>query len=373
MVPRTDRYNRSNIAEGISMNSRTIFIAFFSFLMFWLLHGAVHAAVSLSSYPPDPSGHGLGFTRAYVDNVGRLLVFGAASGGPTNDNSIRVFDGRKWEYLWPNNYKNGGAQVRHNHMSFYVPRLNEFWVWGGSHLETLPGALRSGRFHVGTKTWLATSKTDAGAFEGVIKGGIPFLSTMSSAWSAQSDTGIIFGGSAEGGATDWQWLIEPNSTGPELYKITQVSPTPRPHVRSQCMNCMVAVGSDFYLYAGTYQEPGGPYVNRKDLWKFDNRKRSWIQLPDAPGTGYQPVLTYDSKANALVAWANDRIFVYDIAVQKWSDQTPAGLPCVGNHVGGYLASINTHLYEGGNDCPGDNGRGPQLIGVSLSNAAVLRH
>ena len=149
------------------MNSRTIFIAFFSFLMFWLLHGAVHAAVSLSSYPPDPSGHGLGFTRAYVDNVGRLLVFGAASGGPTNDNSIRVFDGRKWEYLWPNNYKNGGAQVRHNHMSFYVPRLNEFWVWGGSHLETLPGALRSGRFHVGTKTWLATSKTDAGAFEGV--------------------------------------------------------------------------------------------------------------------------------------------------------------------------------------------------------------
>src|SRR5215472_13795898 len=230
MVPRTDRYNRSNIAEGISMNSRTIFIAFFFFLMFWLLHGAVHAAVSLSSYPPDPSGHGLGFTRAYVDNVGRLLVFGAASGGPTNDNSIRVFDGTKWQYLWPNGYKNGGAQVRHNHMSFYIPRLNEFWVWGGSHLETLPGALRSGRFSLTEKKWLATSTTDSGAFDHILEGGTAFLSTMSAAWAGEADMGVMFGGSVEGNPTNRQWIIEPNSAGPEPYRIIEFS-GPRPPIR----------------------------------------------------------------------------------------------------------------------------------------------
>src|SRR2546422_1880964 len=114
------------------MNLHRSLVVFVSFLNFWLWCVALQGA-SLGSYPADPSGHGLGFTRAHVDKLGRLLIFGSASGGPTNDNSIRVFDGRRWEYLWPNGYRNGGAQVRHNHMSFYILKLNEFWVWGGSH------------------------------------------------------------------------------------------------------------------------------------------------------------------------------------------------------------------------------------------------
>jgi hypothetical protein len=349
------------------MNSRATFIVFLALLASWLYCGAVEGAVSLSSFPADPSGHGLGFTRAHVDKLGRLLVFGSASGGPTNDNSIRVFDGRKWEYVWPNGYKNGGAQVRHNHMSFYVARLNEFWVWGGSHLETLPGALRSGRFSLTEKKWLATSTTDSGAFDGIIHGGAPILSTMSAAWAGVADMGLIFGGSVEGNATDRQWIIEPNPAGPEPYRIIEFAGI-RPPARTQCMNCMAAVGSEFYLFGGTY-----PSGNRRDLWKFDSKMKTWTQLPNAPNTGYQPVLTYDSKANALVAWADNKIVVYHIGEQRWSDQTPAGLPCVGNHVGGYLATINVHLYEGGNDCPSGNGRGPQLIGISLGDAARLAH
>ncbi len=154
---------------ALSTTRYAIFLIAVSFRIFWPAHDTVQAAASLSSYPADPSGHGLGFTRAYVDKLDRLIVFGAASGGPTNDNSIRVFDGKKWEYLWPNDYKNGGAQVRHNHMSFYIPRLNEFWVWGGSHLEGLPGALRSGRFSLNEKKWLPTSTSDSGAFDRIVQ------------------------------------------------------------------------------------------------------------------------------------------------------------------------------------------------------------
>jgi len=47
----------------------------------------------MSSYPPDPSGHGLGFTRAHVDNLGRLLVFGNGSGPlPTTDSRGTAFE-----------------------------------------------------------------------------------------------------------------------------------------------------------------------------------------------------------------------------------------------------------------------------------------
>ena len=347
-------------------------IVFLFFFLSCLWSITLEAATSLKAYPSDPSGNSPGFTRAHVDKLGRLLVFGSASGGPTNDNSIRVFDGKKWEYLWPNDYKNGGAQVRHNHVSFYVPRLDEFWVWGGSHLETLPGALRGGRFSVHEKKWLGTSTTDSGAFDRIIRGGTAYLETMAAAWAPDTDTGVLFGGSNQGNATDRQWIIEPNPLGPEPYRLVEFSGS-RPPIRTQCMNCMVAVGSDFYLFAGTYQEPGGPYVNRRDLWKFSSKAKTWSNLSDAPGTGYQIVLTYDTKANDLVAWANDKIFVYDIAAQKWSDQTPAGLQCAGNHIGGYLPGINAHLYEGGNDCRTGNSRGPGLLGILLDNTAALRH
>jgi len=354
------------------MNLRKTLVVSSCFLVFWAWCGAVDGAVSLRAYPSDPSGNSPAFTRAHVDKFGRLLVFGSASGGPTNDNSIRVFDGTKWQYLWPNGYKNGGAQVRHNHMSFYIPRLNEFWVWGGSHLETLPGALRSGRFSLTEKKWLATSTTDSGAFDHILEGGTAFLSTMSAAWAGEADMGVMFGGSVEGNPTNRQWIIEPNSAGPEPYRIIEFS-GPRPPIRTQCMNCMVAVGSEFYLFGGAYQDPGVPAANRRDLWKFDGKKRTWTQLASAPNTSYQPVLTYDSNANALVVWAGSKILVYHLGEQSWSDQTPAGLPCVINHVGGYLAGINAHLYEGGNDCTTGNSRSPQLIGISLGNAAPLGH
>jgi hypothetical protein len=360
--------------DKAGMNPRRLLIISISFLLSSLWCVALQAAASLSSYPADPSGNSPAFTRAHVDKLGRLLVFGSASGGPKNDNSIRAFDGSKWQYLWPNSYTNGGAQVRHNHGSFYVPSRDEFWIFGGSHLETLPGAFRSGRFGVGTKKWLAVSTTDSGAFDGIIKGGIASLATMATAWSQDADVGMTFGGSQEGNPVDKQFLIEPNPSGPEAYRLLEYTGS-RPPIRTQCMNCMVAVGSDFYLYAGTYQEPGGPYVNRKDLWKFDSKRRIWTQLPDAPGTSFAPVITYDAKANALVAWAGNKILVYDIATQKWSDQTPVGTGflCVINHVGGYLGSINAHLYEGGNDCATGNSRRPGLIGISLGLPVPLRH
>jgi len=74
----------------MQMNLLILFVSFFAF---YLSSATIKAATYMSSYPPDPSGHGLGFTRAHVDNLGRLLVFGNGSGPlPTTDSRGTAFE-----------------------------------------------------------------------------------------------------------------------------------------------------------------------------------------------------------------------------------------------------------------------------------------
>src|SRR6266545_3411277 len=98
-------------------------------------------AQTISNLASDPQG-GMGFNRAHwATSINKMIVpFGTSGPGARGDNSVRAFDPvtNKWEYLWPNNNGVSGLQNRDNHASFYVHRLNEFWIWGGSHLEALP-------------------------------------------------------------------------------------------------------------------------------------------------------------------------------------------------------------------------------------------
>jgi hypothetical protein len=89
-----------------------------------------------------------------------VLGNGPATG---EERSVRAFDpvSNAWEYLWPNGQ--GGLQNRDNYASLYIPQLDEIWVWGGSYLEAVPGALRSGRFSIAQRKWISTGTTDNGA------------------------------------------------------------------------------------------------------------------------------------------------------------------------------------------------------------------
>ena len=326
-------------------------------------------------YTQDPAGYAIGFARGHwANSVSKMVVFFGSTRPASDDNSIRAFNPvtNSWEYLWSNGPFNGGLQTRDNYASLYVPRLDELWVWGGSHLETLPGALRSGRFSIAQKKWIATSTTDNGAFSDVVQNFGGFLSDPAMAWSEQADMGLMFGGSGEGNASNRYWIIEPNSDGPQPYKMSEIIGGVRPPPRAEAMNLMVAVGPDFYMLGGYAGSIDGQWTFVTDLWKFSGNTRAWTQLPAPPKVGFTPTLTYDSDRNVLLAWVDNKIYIFDLITQQWSDQTPAGLSCIFNQVGVYAPTAKLHLFEGGNKCPDGDSVGPTVYAVSLNAQIALQ-
>jgi hypothetical protein len=190
------------------------------------------------------------------------------------------------------------------------------------------------------------------------------------AWADRIDTGLLFAG----GQT---FIFEPNPNGPEQYRDAPVSGL-QPPERFQTENAMASDGTDFYLSGGLYFKPNDSnWYFHKDLWKFDSAKRVWIELPPPPDIGLAPVLTYDSNLHLLVSWVKNKIYVFDLASQKWSDKTPStGIPSISNQIGVYSPTAKSHLFVGGNLSdglpPGDfsgPSPGPQVYAVSLSQVA----
>ena len=121
-------------------------------------------AGSLTTGAPDPANRSIGFARAHwVSSIGKMVPVLGNGPATGEERSVRAFDpvSNAWEYLWPNGQ--GGLQNRDNYASLYIPQLDEIWVWGGSYLEAVPGALRSGRFSIAQRKWISTGTTDNGA------------------------------------------------------------------------------------------------------------------------------------------------------------------------------------------------------------------
>jgi hypothetical protein len=328
---------------------------------------------SIVNLASDPYGAGTGFARAHWTGS-KMLVFFGHSHNPFAENSIRAFDpaANTWEYLWPNSNGADGLQNRDNFSSLYIPRLDELWVWGGSGLEAweqrgLGLAWRSGRFSISQKKWMTMSPDDGSAFSAVVQNFGGGLIDSAMAWSDVLDGGLIFGGSDGGNASDRYWIIEPNPAGAQRYKMSEVLGGVRPPPRAQATNLMVAVGSDFYLLGGFagHDPNNGNWTYINDLWKFSSATRTWTRLPDPPNVNYTPTLTYDADRNALVAWVNDKLYVYSITSRQWADMSPASLPCIFNQIGVYATTAKVHLFESGNKCPSGDTMGPVVYGVAL--------
>src|SRR4030095_2004884 len=114
----------------------------------WLLVD-LHAS-SFVSVTADPAGSGVGiggFSRKYFASSIKQIISPFGTGPASGDNSIRALDpvSMKWTYIFPNL---GLACLpncipnRDNHVSFYVPAVDELWIVGGSHVEVLPANQR---------------------------------------------------------------------------------------------------------------------------------------------------------------------------------------------------------------------------------------
>lgn len=306
-------------------------------------------------------GSGIAFVHADADIRGRAIIFGWGSSGPASDRSVRAFDGQNWTILFPNDPS--GLQVRHNGTQLYCPQRDELWVWGGSDVQ--PGQLRSGVFSLKSNRWTQTD-TGLSAFGGIISGGtLPQHPNMACAWAQSLNTGMLFGGSADG-IYDDQWMIEPNPGGPEPYRVVQFT-GPRPPSRSQAQNLLTAADGVFYLVGGYYNVVDGVWQFRKDFWRFDG---AWTRLADPPyDTGAANVL-YDSDQKKILFWAWDKLYTWSIDRSIWEDETPAGLPARFNGIGVYLRNAKKSFFEGGDLANGNGDYVAYLITLNGGNMAL---
>ena len=365
----------------------------------------VSTGTTLQYFASDPEG-GIGFnTGFWASSINRVVVlFGTSgSGVGLGDNSVRAFDPvtNTWTYLYTSDPPVGstghlGIPNRDNHASFYVAARDEIWMWGGSHVEAMPDMQQrfySGRFSLAgchpvttnCGVWVHRSLGYADMGAGVVKNALNgFGTNPGCAWSATANAGMCAFSSINGSGQDAYMIVEPNDSrsicagagsGSEPYIACSPAGGIRPPFRDQCQNCMVAGGSDIYVHGGQYQIPPVPpdtgYRIRPDVWKYSFATHTWAQLADVPFTpGFQSVLTYDSDRNALGAWVYDKFYIYDIASQQWSDRTPAGQPCMFNHVGVYAPTARVHWFEGGNQCS-TGGNSLAHVGITLSGSGTI--
>jgi hypothetical protein len=362
------------------------------FVIFLALAFARHASAQATwNYLDDDPVYGtLAFARAnWITPLNRMIAY-LMPGPKAVATSVRALNpsapaGSQWSFLWPENSL--GIHSRDNYASFYIPAINELWVWTGAYL-TPDVDYWSGRFSfaecgptpsANCGSWKARGTNNSAAFTNVLDmtatGGVMPSNGIdpAMAWAANNNVGLMIGGSNDDGVSTY--VFEPKVGGPEIYKITRLtsSTTPRPPYRSQCMNCMVTDGTDFYLMGGYY---GSDQIrdNRLDLWKFTTATRTWTQLPSPPEMVYTPVLTYDSDKNVLITWMRDKLYLYNIAQQTWSNITPSGLPCVTNQTGIYSPTARKHIFQGGTigTAAGycvDVGAFRKVVAIDITNAA----
>lgn len=388
-------------------------LLFFILLFFFCSTAQAQTNFQVTS---DPALYTVSFDRVHwVESLGGFLVGYGNSTSATGDNSVRFYSPttNAWTTISPNEQLTKcctNPHMRDNHASFYVPARDEFWIWGGSHMETVDDpkyggsgpsggdAVRSGRLSLAKchpvttncGVWAAVGKTSTGegvAFAGVIKNWGGFLIDPAASWNAATNTGMIGFGDDGGSPSARYWVIEPNTgaaaacgahTGSEPYVMCEIlggtAGTDKPSVRAQCMNCLVTVGSKMYLTAGSLVG-SVPVVN---LWVYDIPTRVWTRLADPPTAGYQSVVTADTDMNLIVTQgsAGDGGFLiaYDIARNVWGNRSDFASVQLGsptfNGIGVYAPTIKKHLYYGGNFWPGGASPGTNISGVSLSGGTL---
>jgi hypothetical protein len=373
------------------MNKQKLFHTFI-YILVAMIAPPVFAQASFSYLNDDPIYGTVGFKRSHwAPSIDSMLTFLAPG---TNHYSVRSLNptavpGGHWTILWPDDLL--GIKGRDNENSFFIPQLNELWIWDGAYLAMGVDSY-SARFSLAGCApapstncaypggWIATGLDHETAFKDVVdmsatNNRMPYQGIDSAmAWATDANAGLLIGGSGDDGVSTF--LFEPKAGGPELYKSTRLTIS-RPPYRSQCMNCLVSDGTDFYLMGGYTGGGSHEFNNRRDLWKFTLATRTWTELPPPPEIVYTPVLTYDSHRQVLLSWVFNRLYMYDIHLALWSNITPPNFLCVFNQTGVYSPTARKHLYQGGGtvgsgDCTatnlGQNGMAfRQIVAVDLAN------
>ena len=277
-------------------------------------------------------------TGKAIPNSGRWATL-----DPVADPSLYAFFGGPTITALPN---------RNNHQAFYLPWRNEFWVRGGTIDYYGNPYKEGGRFDMTTHRWTNVSKTVAEFNIGLVA-----ATGWGVGWNAAQavcpdlQTLVFFGGAGKtGGAV----LIEPNPDGPEPYKQTSTAKPPIHQPVLHVRHSAVCVGDTVYYISGQEQRSTGlTWPNPGPFWKFHVPTRVWTRLTDGPPSGYYPVLTHDSDANALVlqgggtGGGSNLLWVYDLAVGEWNDLTgTTAAPKIDMHVGGFIPGFG-HVYKGG--------------------------
>ena len=377
----------------------------------------VHAS-SFVSVTADPAGSGVGiggFSRNHYASSIRQIISPFGTGPASGDNSVRALDPvtMQWTYIFPNlglTCLPNCIPNRDNHVSFYVPAVDELWIVGGSHIEALPVNQRyyAGRLSLAgchpVKTncarWVATSLSYDAAFAGVIKNssfGTAAFIDPANAWNSSIDKGITFGGSVGGNPSGRYWLIERNQVGglcggyggTERYIMCEMPSNPKtpaicggtgsgttPGARDQAHNLLVAGdGPNFYLAAGHCVTANAVNYNTGDMWRLNGLTGVWTQLANPPWGntgGYTPACAYDSTRNAVICWVDVAIYKYDIASNTWADVTPAGSPYnVFNQLVAYAPEVDLTMFQGGNDNKKGGAGFRAILGLKLSDGSNI--
>src|SRR6266545_3941313 len=234
----------------------------FVFLIIVLASNNLSAAEFIGM-PQDPAGQGAGLggwqPLRYASSL-KCLISAFAGQTAYGDNSIRCLDpikattdpGNAWKYLVPSSFPNN-IPSRDNHVILYVPAVDELWIVGGSHVDTLPADQQfyAGRFSLATchpipagtggcATLIARSLDFDSAFNGVVRCtngcfGSAAFTDPGQAWNEQLDMGVLIGGTWNSPRSEFHFIVRNLSgnlcdgvqSGPQRYVMCKMPENPR--------------------------------------------------------------------------------------------------------------------------------------------------
>ncbi len=305
-------------------------------------------------------GAGIYWQSVFLLKDGRIASFGTGNHAPEQSNAVRCIDpvrsppGVQYSELFPWTQdisppdmwtgRNLYVSNYDNHASIYIPSDNKL-VWVGH-----------GVFDVATRQWTHGDRPPFGAgqrWDGFVDTGASpgFAGVYNPAvgWSEILDKGVWFGNSAGGSGAAFNdlTLLERNpnypatSTRPWRLSVTNLGSQGVAGL-TRSRNSAVCVGTDLYV---TGPEEATSTLRFYRINLQTRRLVATLAPPPAVSGEYFPQLVHDTARNRFVL-IGQRVFLYDLAGNSWSNVTPAGWPGYSGPCGVYHPALDCIFFRG---------------------------